>query len=246
MSAPRLVAGIDSSTQSVKVSIRDAATGEEVRRGRAAHPPGTAVDPAHWWDALLTAIGDAGGLDDVAAMSVGAQQHGMVALDSAADPVFPALLWNDNRSAADADALVAERGAAWWSEHTGSVPVASFTVTKLRWLARTHPDLAAAVTDVMLPHDWLTWKLRGSPAGGATTDRGDASGTGYFSPSRNEYLTDVVSGVLGRDVRLPEVLLPGDSAGVTAAGPGLPGGLAARCGDGRQHGRGARGGGGCR
>ena len=232
MSAPRLVAGIDSSTQSVKVSIRDAATGEQVRRGRAPHPPGTAVDPAAWWDALILAIRDAGGLEDVAAISVGAQQHGMVALDSSGDPVFPALLWNDNRSSVDADALVAERGAAWWSAQTGSVPVASFTVTKLRWLARNHPESASTVTDVMLPHDWLTWKLRGSPTGDTTTDRGDASGTGYFSPSRNTYLPDVVTGVLGHDVRLPRVLLPGDSPGVSAAGPGLPGGVLVAAGTG--------------
>ncbi len=232
MNAPRLVAGIDSSTQSVKVSIRDAATGEEVRQGRAGHPPGTAVDPAGWWDALMLAVGDAGGLEDVSAMSVGAQQHGMVALDGEADPVFPALLWNDNRSSVDAAALVAERGARWWSEQTGSVPVASFTVTKLRWLARNHPELASLVTDVMLPHDWLTWRLRGAPTAGATTDRGDASGTGYFSPSRNEYLPDVVTGILGRDVRLPRVLLPGDSPGVTATGPGLPGGIVLGAGTG--------------
>ena len=79
-----LVAGIDSSTQSCKVVVRDAETGALVRQGRASHPDGTEVDPAAWWVALDTAIDDAGGLDDVAAVAVGGQQHGMVCLDEPA------------------------------------------------------------------------------------------------------------------------------------------------------------------
>ena len=79
--ANQLIAGVDSSTQSVKIVIRAADTGELVRQGRAAHPDGTEVDPAHWKIALDNAIADAGGLEDVAAISVGGQQHGMVALD---------------------------------------------------------------------------------------------------------------------------------------------------------------------
>ena len=77
-----LVAGVDSSTQSRKVVIRDLASGDVVRSGRPSHPDGTEVHPDHWWTALLAAIDDAGGLDDVAAISVGGQQHGMVALDA--------------------------------------------------------------------------------------------------------------------------------------------------------------------
>src|SRR5664279_2722566 len=94
-----LVAGIDSSTQSCKVVIRDAATGALVRQGRAAHPDGTQVHPDHWWTALGTAIEAAGGLADVEAISVGAQQHGMVVLDAQGAVIRPALLWNDVRSA---------------------------------------------------------------------------------------------------------------------------------------------------
>ena len=77
----KLVAGVDSSTQSCKVVIRDADTGTLVRSGRAPHPTGTEVDPEHWWEALHAALADAGGLADVAAISVAAQQHGMVALE---------------------------------------------------------------------------------------------------------------------------------------------------------------------
>src|SRR5215213_11813939 len=155
-----LVAGVDSSTQSCKVVIRDAETGRLVREGRAGHPDGTEVDPAAWWQALQAAVEAAGGLDDVAAVGVGAQQHGMVCLDEAGQVVRPALLWNDTRSAGAATELTAEAGGPEaWAEAVGLVPVASFTVTKLRWLRDAEPAAAARVAAVCLPHDWLTWKL---------------------------------------------------------------------------------------
>ena len=122
-----LVAGVDSSTQSCKVVVRDLATGEVVRTGRASHPDGTSVHPDHWWTALLAAIDDAGGLADVAAISVGGQQHGMVALDADGKVVRDALLWNDTRSAQAARDLIAEFGADELVRRTGLVPVASFT-----------------------------------------------------------------------------------------------------------------------
>nr|BFE85286.1 hypothetical protein GCM10020093_078870 [Planobispora longispora] len=105
-----LVAGVDSSTQSCKVVIRDADTGVLVRQGRAAHPEGTEVDPEAWWTALGEAVDRAGGLDDVAAVSVAAQQHGMVCLDESGNVVRKALLWNDTRSARAAVDLVDELG----------------------------------------------------------------------------------------------------------------------------------------
>ena len=178
-----LVAGIDSSTQSCKVVIRDLDTGDVVRSGRASHPDGTEVPPAAWWDALRTALDDAGGLEDVAAVSVGGQQHGMVALDAEGRVIRDALLWNDTRSAGAASDLIAEFGAGALADRTGLVPVASFTSTKLRWLRDTEPENAARVAAVALPHDWLTWRLRGfgpaddSPLGPdldeLTTDRSD-------------------------------------------------------------------------
>ena len=93
-----LVAGIDSSTQSCKIVIRNVETGELVRHGSAPHPAGTEVDPSAWESALHTAIGAAGGIDDVAALSIGGQQHGAVCLDEDGHVVRPALLWNDTRS----------------------------------------------------------------------------------------------------------------------------------------------------
>jgi xylulokinase len=182
-----LVAGVDSSTQSCKVVIRELETGRLARSGRASHPDGTEVDPAAWWVALQEAITAAGGLDDLAAISIAGQPHGMVVLDADGRVIRPALLWNGTRSAAAASELIAEVAAGEFARRTGSVPVASFTLTKLRWLRDHEPDNAARVAAVALPHDWLTWRLMGyGPAGESLlgpvldaliTDRSDASGT---------------------------------------------------------------------
>ncbi|MBB4748892.1 xylulokinase [Actinoplanes lobatus] len=206
------MAGIDSSTQSCKVVIRDAETGELVRQGRAGHPDGTEVHPDAWWAALQQAIEEAGGLDDVAAASVAGQQHGMVVLDSDGEVVRPALLWNDTRSAGAAADLIDELGGGdKWADAVGIVPVASFTLTKLRWLARNEPENAARVSTVCLPHDWLTWKLGGKA--GLRTDRSDASGTLYWSARTNEYRHDLLELGFGRSLELPEVLGPTGIAG---------------------------------
>ena len=144
MANRQLIAGVDSSTQSVKVVIRDANTGELVRQGRASHPDGTEVDPKHWLSALHTAISEAGNLDDVQAISIAGQQHGMVALDSDGEVIRPALLWNDTRSAKEADDLNAEVGGdGEMARKVGSKLVASFTASKLRWMADHEPDNAA-------------------------------------------------------------------------------------------------------
>jgi len=219
-----LVAGIDSSTQSCKVVVRDAETGALLRVGRAAHPDGTEVSPDAWWSALQDAVEQAGGIDDVEAVSVGGQQHGMVCLNSGGQIVRPALLWNDTRSAAAAAELVdelggGEAGARAWAEAVGSVPVASFTVTKLRWLAEHEPDNAERTAAVCLPHDWLTWRLAGgSDLGALVTDRGDASGTGYWSAATGQYRMDLLRRALGREAAVPLVLGPSERAGLTPSG----------------------------
>ncbi|MDH6181910.1 xylulokinase [Microbacteriaceae bacterium SG_E_30_P1] len=226
MSDRTLVAGVDSSTQSCKVVIVDAETGAVVRSGRASHPAGTEVDPQAWWDALQDAIAEAGGLDDVAAISVGGQQHGMVVLDAGGRVIRPALLWNDTRSAQAARDLAAEVPDI--VERTGSVPVASFTSTKLRWLRDNEPENAARVAAVALPHDWLTWRLRGfGPENPRldtlTTDRSDASGTGYWNPTLNDYDYELLTIALGHEAIVPRVVAPSESAGAVGNlvfGPG--------------------------
>ncbi|MFT4109864.1 xylulokinase [Propionicimonas sp.] len=221
------VIGVDSSTQSCKVVVRDADSGALLASGRAAHPDGTEVDPAHWWTALQAALGEAGGLEGVGAVSIGGQQHGMVVLDADGRVIRPALLWNDTRSAGAACDLVAEVGGDAYVARTGVLPVASFTATKLRWLRDAEPENAGRVAAVCLPHDWLTWRLRGyGPAGESrlgpvleelVTDRSDASGTAYWSPSTGDYDRDLFVRALGHDAVLPRVL----GAAESVPGPGF-------------------------
>ncbi|TWD81951.1 xylulokinase [Kribbella amoyensis] len=225
MSQPRLVAGVDCSTQATKVVVCDAKTGEILREGRAPHPDATQVDPAEWYRAWESASD--GLLDGVEAISVGGQQHGMVLLDEAGEVVHPAVLWNDTSSADATTELVTELGGPEkWAEAVGSVPVPSFTVTKLRWVRSAAPDAADRAAAVALPHDWMTHKLAADRQGigDLTTDRGDASGTGWWSPATNDYRPDLVERAFGRSLALPRVAGPTEIVGHTAAGAALAAG----------------------
>lgn len=223
-----LVLGVDSSTQATKVELRDVGTGRLVGAGRAPHPPvrppRSEQDPEAWWLALRSAVADALGdarsrsgghrvVGDVSAMSVAGQQHGMIVLGADGEVLRPAKLWNDTESAPDAAWLLDRLGGpAAWAEACGSVPVAAFTITKLSWLHRSEPEVWARLERVLLPHDWLTLRLTGE----AVTDRGDASGTGYWSPRAGAYRLDLL-GIVdgGRDwaSALPRVLGPTEPAG---------------------------------
>ena len=235
---------MDTSTQGCKVVVRDADSGELLREGRASHPAGTEVDPQAWADALGTAVSAAGGLDDVAAVAVGGQQHGMVCLDEDGTVVRPALLWNDVRSADAAAELITDLGGGdeaagrqAWADAVGVVPVASFTGPKLRWLADAEPGNADRTAAVCLPHDWLTWRLAGAPGLEAlVTDRGDASGTAYWSARTGEYRLDLLELALrGRRPHVPRVAGPAETVGTIAGseavlGPGTGDNAAAALG----------------
>jgi len=217
-----LVLGVDSSTQATKVEIRDADDGVLVASGRAPHavrgrPPRSEQDPTVWWEALVAATAEAlahaptGTASEVRAVSIAGQQHGLVVVDGDGAVLRPAVLWNDVRSASQADRLVDRLGADAWARRCGSVPAASFTVTTLAWLVDTEPYTAARTASVLLPHDWLTWRLTGA----RVTDRGDASGTGWWSPTSGTYdagLLATTGAPFGIEV-LPRVLAPGEAAG---------------------------------
>jgi len=215
-----LVAGVDSSTSACKVEVRDADTGELVASGRAPHPrttpPRSEQHPHDWLAAFEAAAHEAGvhAAHRPAAISVAGQQHGLVVQDAAGEVLRPAKLWNDTESASDAEALVAalDGGTASWSAACGSVPVAAFTITKLVWLRRCEPDVFAQVASMALPHDWLTAQLTGR----RTTDRGDASGTGWWSPAEERYRLDLlalVDDARAWDDMVPTVLAPTEVAG---------------------------------
>ena len=218
-----LVAGVDSSTSGCKVEVRDADTGELVSSGRADHrpttPPRSEQHPADWWLAFESAAGIAGifGEHRPDAISVAGQQHGLVVLDADEATIRPAKLWNDTESADEAAELVEALGAGAWAEACGSVPLASFTISKLLWLRRHEADAYRRVAHVMLPHDWLTRRLTGR----MVTDRGDASGTGWWSPAEGAYRPDLLALVdPDRDWSgaLPEVLGPTEAAGTWGTG----------------------------
>jgi len=236
-----LVAGIDSSTQACKVAVCDANTGAVIREGRASHPEGTEIAPPAWESAAMDAIAYAGGFDDVDAIAVGAQQHGMVCLDATGQVVRPALLWNDVRSADAALALIDELGGTRaWAQAVGVVPLAAITVSKLRWLADNEPHLADRTAAVCLPHDWLTWRLRGdTEIATLTTDRSDASGTGYYDAASDGYRFDLLElAARGRRPNVPTVLGPSDQnvRSGTIFGAGLGDNAAAALGLGTEEG----------
>ncbi len=217
-----LVLGIDSSTQSTKALLVDSDDGRVVDSRSAPHPAGTEVDPRAW----LTAVDAAtdGLLDRADAVSVGGQQHGMVALDDSGTPVRDALLWNDTRSAGAAHDLIEELGGPQaCADAIGSVLVASFTSTKLRWLRDHEPDRAARVASVLLPHDFVSHHLS-APGTDPFTDRGDASGTGYFGTREGHWRHDLLEQALGHDAALPRLVAPGTVAAQTRNGAVVAGG----------------------
>ena len=236
--AEPVVIGVDSSTQSVKVEARGLVTGAVVATGHAKHPsttpPISEQDPRAWWDALVAACEQLGeARASAVAISIAGQQHGCVLLDASGEPVRPAKLWNDTTSADEAAALVERIGADAWAAQIGSVPVASFTITKLAWVAAHEPDVLARATRVMLPHDYLTWRLTGEHV----TDRGDASGSGWYDPSTGRHVGELLEAAVGNwPGAVPRVLGPAEPAGVVtaaaAAALGLPPGVAVAPGSG--------------
>ncbi|TIC86281.1 xylulokinase [Nocardioides sp. GY 10113] len=211
-----LVLGVDSSTQSTKAVLVDGDDGTVLEQRTAPHPPGTEVDPRVWLAAFDEAT--AGLLDRAEALAVGGQQHGMVALDDKGEPVREALLWNDTRSAGAALDLIEEMGGPQaCADAIGSVMVASFTASKLRWLRDHEPENAARVASVLLPHDYVS-RHACAPGTAAFTDRGDASGTGYFATAEGAWRPDLAEAALGHLPALPRLVAPGAVAAHTARG----------------------------
>jgi xylulokinase len=228
MTNKQLVAGVDSSTQSVKIVLCDIETGEIKKTVTRPHPDGTEVDPNHWLSALEDALAEASNFAEISAIAIGGQQHGMVLLDENGQVIRPALLWNDTRSDKTAADLNAEFPDI--AKLTGSQLVASFTAAKVRWVAEHEPENIAKVAAICLPHDWLSWKLTGSSnLNDLFTDRSDASGTGYFNPTTNEYLPEILKSILKSDrkVVLPRIISANEFGAKSAKG--IP--IAAGCGD---------------
>ncbi|MGH2560377.1 MAG: xylulokinase [Thermomicrobiales bacterium] len=223
-----VVLGIDSGTQSTKVLAVDVVTGDVVGEGRAPHSGEQTQHPKEWWNALRIAVGQAvESPPRVLALSVAGQQHGCVLLDEAGEIVRPAPLWNNVDAASDAERL---NGMADFATEVGSRLVASFTIAKVAHLARTAPDDLARTDAVCLPHDWLNLRLTGE----LTTDRGDASGSGWWSPGQGRERRDLLAFAAGDEkatrLRLPAVRGAEEPAGtlteMAADDLDLPAGIA--------------------
>ncbi|WP_199827803.1 FGGY family carbohydrate kinase [Streptomyces specialis] len=212
-----LVAGLDSSAAYTRIVVCDAETGQVVRHGHAEHPAGEA--PPEAWLLSLGEAADGGLLEEVTAIGVTAQTQGVVALDADGHPVRPALTGTgDGRGQTAALGLVdALGGRAAWAEAVGSVPQPGQPVTQLRRLMRDEPEAAKRVTAVLRAQDWLVWQLLGRP-GRWTTDRGAASGTGYWSAVSEAWRFELAELAIGHPVALPDVLGPAEAAGRTPEG----------------------------
>jgi xylulokinase len=208
------------------VELRDADDGTLLGSATAPHPPAFAPsseqDPAAWWQALRTALPAAltdadVGADAVVALAVAAQCHGLVAMDAVDQVIRPAKLWNDTTSAPQLRRLTERIGGPAWINAVGSLPTAAFTLSKVAWLAEVEPVNFARLRRILLPHDWLTWKLTGA----AVTDRSEASGTGYYSAAEHRYRTEFLQLVdPNRDWAdaLPEVRPAAEPVGVLTVG----------------------------
>ncbi|MGA5321085.1 xylulokinase [Streptomyces seoulensis] len=220
-----IVAGLDSSPAFTRIVVCDTDTGAVLRQGYAPHPldvPDGAprpsdVDPQAW----LLSLGEAAGgglLEGVQAIGVSTQANAVVPLDAQGNTVRPAMAGADKRAqVAAADLIDALGGREAWAQAVGCVPQAARPVTKLRWLAKTEPENASRTAVLLQAHDWLVWQLLGRPVR-RTTDRGGASGTGYWSAATGAYRPDLVEMALGHQVALPEVIGPAEAAGTTPEG----------------------------
>ncbi|MGC4153525.1 MAG: xylulokinase [Propionicimonas sp.] len=245
---PEVVAGVDSSTQSCTVELRDAATGRLIGTGRSPHPP--TYPPvseqltSDWWTAFVAALRQAieqAGIDpgQIAAISVGAQCHGLVALDAADTLIRPVKLWNDTTAAAQVERLLGDRPAQSWVQQVLLPLNPALTIAKLIWLADHEPQHLARIRRLMVPADWLTFVL----AGEHVTDRSNASGTGYYSAHEGRWRPDLlaahVSDAIDWEQVFPRVLAPAEAAGTVraevAAELGLRPGVVVGPGGGDQH-----------
>jgi xylulokinase len=211
VTAGRLFAGLDVGTQGTKGVVVDAEARRIVARASVHYdlieglPAGAAEQhPETWIDAAREVFAKlrAQGVDParVAGIGVSGQQHGFVALDAQGRVIRPAKLWCDTATADEAREL---------SRRFGRAVPAGYTASKILWLKRHEPENFARLRTVLLPHDWLNFRLTGR----ATMEAGDASGTGLFDPVARAFRRDDAVAI---DAALPAMLPPLLAAGEPA------------------------------
>jgi xylulokinase len=239
-----VVLGIDVSTTATKAVLVDEA-GTVVAIGTSEygfeqpHPLWTEQDPRLWWTATVEAIGEAlgkAGLDgsSVAAVGLTGQMHGLVVLDEADQVLRPAILWNDQRTAAACDLIRDRIGAGHLVEVTGNDALTGFTAPKLVWVLEAEPDVWRRIAHVLLPKDYVRLRLTGEHM----MDKADGSGTILFDLARRDWSAEITSaleidpGWLPPTREGPEVT--GTITAAAAEATGLPAGTPVVAGGGDQ------------
>ena len=219
MTAPPLV-GLDVGTSGVKaISIRR--TGEVVARAERAYPlsmphPGwSEQDPDAWWDAARSALDELG---ERASLGLSGQMHGLVVLGEDGRPLRPAILWNAQRTGAECDEIEERVGRERLVELTGNRALTGFTAPKLLWLRNHEPETYGRIAHLLLPKDYVRYRLTGEHA----IDAADASGTLLFDVGNRRWSDDVLDAL-----ELPREWLPPahESTEVAAAGDQAAGAL---------------------
>ncbi len=196
-------------------------------------------DPDDWWRACQAAVPralEAAGVEAsaIAAIGLTGQMHGATLLDAAGAVVRPALIWCDQRTQAECDELTARVGAARIIELTSNPALTGFTLPKLLWVRRTEPDAWARVRHVLLPKDYIRYRLTGRLA----TDVADASGTLLFDVARRQWSREMLEATNLDAALLPEAFegpqVTGSISTAGAAATGLVAGTPVVAGGGDQ------------
>ena len=240
----RTVLGIDLGTQSLKALLYDYEAREIVAAASSAleldqDASGKAEqDPAAWLEALAAALGrvPAGARASVEAIGVSGQQHGLVAVGPDGKPLYPAKLWCDTTTQAEADAIMAAVGGRERCiTLSGNALVTGFTAPKILWLKKHEPERYDAMATILLPHDYLNYALTGRKV----MEHGDASGTGLLDVRTRRWSRELIDALdASRDLGdcLPPLAEAGDFIGATTAEAsarfGLPAGVPVAVGGG--------------
>ena len=220
--------GVDVGTSSAKgVAIdEDGALLAEATRSYPVdmpHPGWSEQDPEDWV-AATGAVLDELGADRAAGIGLTGQMHGLVALGDDDRPLRPAILWNDGRSQPQATAIEQRLGIERLVELSGNRVLAGFTAPKLAWLAEYEPDVHRRIARVMLPKDYVRFRLTGEPG----TDVSDASGTVLLDVGRRAWSPELAEAFAVDPAWLPPVRESHEVSGHTSAGFGSPRGPAIR------------------
>ena len=225
------VLGLDVSTTATKAVILDAkgavrAVASAEYPYETPRPMWSEQDPQLWWDATVRAVGEAlaqSGVsgDDVDAVGLTGQMHGLVALDAADRVLRPAILWNDQRTGAECDMIRELVGRERLIAVTGNDALTGFTAPKLLWVRRNEPDVWARIAHVLLPKDFVRLRLTGDRA----VDRADGAGTILFDLAARDWSAEILDALEIERDWLPDTFEGPEVTGAVTEGAAAATGL---------------------